>query len=65
LRFLGKLARQSLVGVAIGIVVMAAPLPEDIDPLFQILQAPAGALLIVCSVGKALYDTLFYDRYPH
>jgi hypothetical protein len=44
---------------------MAAPLPEDIDPLFQILQAPAGALLIVCSVGKALYDTLFYDRYPH
>jgi len=31
--------------------------------LWQTLQVPAGALLIVCSLGKALYDTLFFDRY--
>ncbi len=27
------------------------------------LQQPVGAILIVCFIGKALYDTLFYERY--
>mgnify|MGYP005839379587 CR=1 FL=1 len=62
-RHLTRLARQSGVGVGIGILVMVVPLPEEVDPLWLMLQAPIGALLIVCSIGKALYDTLFYDRY--
>ncbi|MBI4321211.1 MAG: hypothetical protein HY675_22190 [Chloroflexi bacterium] len=68
MRFLGSLGRLikgSAAGVVAGLIVMALPMPEDIDPLWQMLQAPIGALLVVCSIGKALYDTLFYDRYRH
>ncbi len=63
LRFATSLARKTAVGFGIGVIVMGFPLPEDVDPLWQTLQVPAGALLIVCSLGKALYDTLFFDRY--
>lgn len=63
LRFLGNVLKRSAIGIAIGLVVMLLPLPVHVDPLWRMLQAPIGALLIVCFVGKALYDTLFYDRY--
>ncbi len=59
----GKLVKRSAAGILIGLIVMALPLPEEIDPLWHMLQAPLGALVLVCSIGKALYDTLFYDHY--
>ena len=63
LRFVIGLARRATVGAIVGAIVMVFPLPADIDPLWRVLQAPVGALLIVCFIGKALFDTLFYDRY--
>jgi hypothetical protein len=62
-RFLVGLAKRSALGVVLGSLVMLAPLPEEVDPLWPTLQAPLGSLLIVCFIGKALYDTLFYERY--
>ncbi len=62
-RFLARLAMNAAVGIMVGVVVMLLPLPDEVDPLWQMLQAPVGALLTVCSIGKALFDTLFYDRY--
>jgi len=44
------------------LIVLAVPLPGGGDPwLGQALQG-AGVLVLVCWVGKLLYDTLFYDR---
>lgn len=61
--FFLKLLKNSAIGIVLGLAVIVFPLPYDVDPLWEMLQAPFGALLIVCFIGKALYDTLFYDHF--
>ncbi|MBI2861401.1 MAG: hypothetical protein HYX89_01130, partial [Chloroflexi bacterium] len=46
-------------GTALAAAIIATPLPEA----WWRLQVALGALVFVCAIGKALYDTLFYDRY--
>jgi hypothetical protein len=51
------------VGSAIGLAVILAPLPIALGEALGQIQTPLGVLIIVCGLGKALYDTLFWDRY--
>jgi hypothetical protein len=51
------------VGAALGLGVILAPLPAALGEAIQHIQTPLGVLIIVCGLGKALYDTLFWDRY--
>ncbi|GIW08306.1 MAG: hypothetical protein KatS3mg060_3111 [Dehalococcoidia bacterium] len=50
--------RVALAGLAAGLLLVA-PLPEAFDRL----QLPVAVTVLVCALGKALYDTFFYDHY--
>lgn len=62
-RYLYRLIVRAWMGGVLGILVMLAPLPEEWDPRVLALQTPVGVLVLLCALGKALYDTLFFDRY--
>jgi hypothetical protein len=62
-RFFRELARRFFVGALIGIVVIFLPIPSKPWPLAAVLHVPLGVLIVVLALGKALYDTFFYDRY--
>jgi hypothetical protein len=51
--------------VAILLAMMCAVLPlSEWAPIWFIkIQLPATGIVLVCYLGKLLYDTLFYDRY--
>ena len=61
--FLGRLVARSAIGASAGVLVLLLPLPSGANLQWHMVRAGLGAILIVCSIGKALYDTLFYDRY--
>ena len=62
-RYLWRLFVRSWTGGVLGVLVALAPLPEEWYPRVLALQTPIGILILLCALGKALYDTLFYDRY--
>jgi len=62
-RFVRSLLVGSWTGIALGAIVLLAPLPEEWDPRVLAVQTPVGVLVLLCTLGKALYDTLFYDHY--
>lgn len=57
-RFVRRLVRRSWLGTALGFAVMMAPWPA-----FQEVFLAVGAVVAIGSLGKGLYDTLFYDHY--
>jgi hypothetical protein len=61
--FLRQLLARAALGVSLGLLLLLVRLPWDAGSAGQLLQTGLGALLVVCSLGKALYDTLFYDHY--
>jgi hypothetical protein len=61
--FIKSMARRSLIGILIAVAIVVAPIPPDSWPLAAGLQIPLGAIVVVITIGKALYDTLFFDRY--
>jgi hypothetical protein len=61
-RFLLALARRAAVGVALAVFLLLAPLPE-LAGAWEPLRLGAGSLLFLLAIGKALYDTFFYDHY--
>lgn len=52
------LVRLMLAVVAAG-MLLVVPLPE----LLAGVALPFAVTALVCAMGKALYDTLFYDHY--
>lgn len=44
------------------LVVLAVPLPGNRASWLGPAVQGVGALVLVCWMGKLLYDTLFYDR---
>ncbi|MCS6801736.1 MAG: hypothetical protein RMM58_11545 [Chloroflexota bacterium] len=50
--------RLLLAGVIAGLLLIV-PWPE----LLARLQVPLAVTALVCAMGKALYDTFFYDHY--
>jgi hypothetical protein len=56
---LGRLARRAALASLAALLVLVVPLPD----LFLAFQLPLAVTLLVCWLGKALYDTFFYDHY--
>ncbi len=56
------------VGLALifGLLLALAPAPPATPRWLIAAQAPAGVFVVIALIGKALYDTFFWDRYyPH
>ena len=54
---------RAAIAVVVGLVLIVAPLPRWTPRWFAYFQVPLVVLLLVCYVGKLLYDTLFYNHY--
>jgi fumarate reductase subunit C len=52
-----------LAAVALALAVMLLPLPRWTPAWVAYVQVPVVAFLLICCLGKLLYDTLFYNRY--
>lgn len=63
LQFIERLLAHCWVGAALGVAVVVAPLPEVEGGWLEGPRLAFGVIVLVCSLGKGLYDTLFYDRY--
>lgn len=53
-----------LAALLVALVVMMVPLPVWTPQWVVWIQVPAAVFLLICYLGKLLYDTLFYDRLP-
>jgi len=49
--------------VALALAVMLMPLPWWTPAWLAYVQVPIVVFLLICYLGKLLYDTLFYNRY--
>lgn len=52
-----------LAAAALALVLMVLPLPWWTPRWLAYVQTPVVVFLLICYLGKLLYDTLFYDRY--
>lgn len=58
-RFFRRVTLASL----LAIVLALAPCPVWTPDVFTWWQVPVIVMVLICYLGAALYDTLFYDRY--
>lgn len=58
-RFLRRVALACL----LALVLALAPCPVWTPGFIVAWQVPVVVAVLVCYLGAALYDTLFYDRY--
>ena len=59
---LGRLLVELALGTVLALFLLLVPLAW-LGPLVAALQVPLAVVMIVCLLGKLLYDTLFYDHY--
>jgi fumarate reductase subunit C len=52
-----------LLATAIAVIIMFLPPPERFPAWLDQVQQPIVVFVLVCYIGKLLYDTLFYDHY--
>jgi hypothetical protein len=52
-----------LLATALAVIVMMLPPPPQWPAWVGNVQSPLVVFLLVCYIGKLLYDTLFYDHY--
>ncbi len=62
-RRLRGLALRLTAVIAVTLVIMFAPRPDSWPPWAGPVQAGVAVTVLVFSLGKLLYDTLFYNRY--
>ncbi len=55
--------QRVLAAIIVAIIVMLMPAPGIFPPWLVKLQMPVTIVLLICYLGKLLYDTLFYDHY--
>ncbi len=60
---LKRLALRLVVIVVVGLAIMFAPTPAKWPSWTPLVQGGIAAMVVVFSIGKLLYDTLFYDHY--
>ncbi|HUE75239.1 MAG TPA: hypothetical protein VMP10_00310 [Chloroflexota bacterium] len=58
-----RLARRVMPAAVAAFAVFFIPLPIAFADILASLRLPFGVVLVVGGLGKALYDTFFYDRY--
>lgn len=59
-----RLVRRLALALALGLFLALAPIPAGAAGWLGSAQAPIAVLLTIILIGKALYDTFFWDRYP-
>ncbi len=59
-----KFLLRAAVAFLVAVGLMFFPLPVWTPQWIVWIQVPAVVFLLVCYLGKLLYDTLFYDRVP-
>lgn len=55
---------RAVIASLVAVVVILVPLPVWTPDWFVWFQVPIVLLLLICYLGKLLFDTLFYDRSP-
>jgi len=63
LHTLVRLLIRILMAVVIAVLVMLLPIPAPAPAWLPEWHVPIVVVLLVCYIGKLLYDTLFYDHY--
>jgi hypothetical protein len=56
-------AFRILVATGLAIIVMVLPPPSELPAWLDQLWQPVIVFVLICYIGKLLYDTLFYDHY--
>jgi len=62
-RRIGLAIVRVVLATALAVIVMFLPPPSGFPAWLADVQAPVVVFLLVCYIGKLLYDTLFYDHY--
>jgi hypothetical protein len=63
LRKLVYLLVRAVIALALALTIMFLPPPQGFPAWVGRVQQPLAVLVLVCYLGKLLYDTLFYDHY--
>ena len=63
LRKLGYLVVRAVTAVVLAMTIMLLPPPQGFPGWVGKVQQPLAVFLLICYIGKLLYDTLFYDHY--
>jgi hypothetical protein len=63
LRKLWYLIFRILVAAGLAIIVMILPPPSALPAWLDTLWQPVIVFVLICYIGKLLYDTLFFDHY--
>ena len=58
-----QLVVRILLATAVAVTIMLLPTPGQFPAWVAAVQMPLTVFLLVCYLGKLLYDTLFYNRY--
>ncbi len=58
-----QLLVRVLLATAVAVIIMFLPPPASWPQWVVEAQIPAIIFLLVCYIGKLLYDTLFFDHY--
>ena len=61
-RFLLHIARRAALGAVLALCLMLAPIPE-VASVWESVRLGAASFILLVGLGKALYDTFFYDHY--
>ena len=62
-RLASQFVRRAALGTVLALFLMLAPLPDVLAGVWDGLRLGVGAVLLLTALGKALYDTLYYDHY--
>jgi len=61
-----RLAWRVSLALIFGLLLALAPAPPTTPRWLIAAQVPSGVFVVIALIGKALYDTFFWDRYyPH
>ncbi len=56
--------KRALLAVLLVLILTHVPLPAQTPGWVAFAEIPVLVFLLVCYLGKVLYDTLFYNRLP-
>jgi ABC-type transport system involved in cytochrome c biogenesis permease subunit len=56
--------RRAGLACLLAVVAILAPCPVWTPDVFTWWQVPVVIVILICYLGAALFDTLFFDRYP-
>ncbi len=56
--------KRAVLAVLLVLILTHVPLPAQTPGWAAFVEIPLLVFLLVCYLGKVLYDTLFYNRLP-